>query len=385
MTADKIKKFELRIENICFSFFFIYCFFGIFGFGNDVDTYLMLRAGQDLILNFEYYPSRFQGALIPEIIIGALSIIGNYYLSNFFSALLGSLTLYYFYKILKNNDYIKNKKDIFFIIFFIGFNPHYIIASSSSHDYIYSLFLIIFGFYKLNKENIFYPAILFALSLSSRIGNALIPFLIYINGFLIERRNKLKLIKLISGAFVSFSLFSLLFVPALLTSGKGFNIFSFAIGDWSYLQYLARFIYKNISLIGILNIIIFAYTIVYNFNKAFTFFSTHSFIFSIILSVELVFLRAPLEIPYLLPLLFTLYPCLLNLIKHKFLLKIILLTNVIFHSFIFYIDFLNIKHDSTGSEAISSKFGFFIKKGLVIKDIFNRNHSYEKYKHIFEK
>jgi hypothetical protein len=71
-------------QNPCWVVFFVlfvlYCLFGLNGYGNDIDTYLMKESGQNLLLHGKYFPSRVPGYPIPEITIGATSLIGGFYL-----------------------------------------------------------------------------------------------------------------------------------------------------------------------------------------------------------------------------------------------------------------------------------------------------------------
>ena len=75
---------------VLLGFYFI---ISLMGYGTDNDTYRMIRSGQNFWLNDIYNASRFQGSLIPELIIGALSILGGSIFSNAISVILSILTL----------------------------------------------------------------------------------------------------------------------------------------------------------------------------------------------------------------------------------------------------------------------------------------------------
>lgn len=158
-------------------FFLYYSFLSFFGYGNDCDTYLMLKSGQNFLLNFEYLPSRAQGSFVPEIIMSLASFVGGHYLSNFISMMLGVGTLYIFYFFLTK---IFSKSDAILVVLIVGFNPYFVIASSTSMDYIYSIFFIFLGSFFLFKNYRIVAAIAFALALSSRLSNALLVGLIYL-------------------------------------------------------------------------------------------------------------------------------------------------------------------------------------------------------------
>ena len=65
--------------------FGLYYTIGLFGYGNDVDTYAMIRQGQQLVSTYHYYPSRPPGYFVPELIMGFTSIIGGHFLTNLLS------------------------------------------------------------------------------------------------------------------------------------------------------------------------------------------------------------------------------------------------------------------------------------------------------------
>lgn len=52
------------------------------GYGPDNDTYLMLRTWQVLLSEHRYDPSRFQGSVVPELLLGAAAWAGGPLLSN---------------------------------------------------------------------------------------------------------------------------------------------------------------------------------------------------------------------------------------------------------------------------------------------------------------
>jgi len=154
---------------------------GLFGYGNDVDTYAMIRQGQELVSSYKYYPSRPPGYFVPELIIGFTSMVGGHFLTNLLSALMGATNIYIFYKFIKRYF---NEKHSVLICLIVALNPYYIIAASSSMDYIYSIFFGLCGLCFLDRCKYFLGAIFFGLSLSARLSNSLIVFAIYV-GYLI--------------------------------------------------------------------------------------------------------------------------------------------------------------------------------------------------------
>src|SRR5690606_34734697 len=76
--------------------FATYAALGLFGYGTDGDTYLLLRSGHHLFVHGVYEYSRTPGYVVPEVAVGLLSLAGGHVLSNLASALLGTATLYLF-------------------------------------------------------------------------------------------------------------------------------------------------------------------------------------------------------------------------------------------------------------------------------------------------
>lgn len=154
-----------------------YLALSLFGYGTDSDTYRIIHSGQKLILNGVYVPSRFQGALIPEIVIGITSLLGGFVLSNLVSVILGILSLYIFFNFLLS---ITNAEKAILTVALVGLNPHYIIASTTSMDYIYSIFFILLGFTLLQKRSYFIASVVVAFAISSRLSNSLIVLMMYL-------------------------------------------------------------------------------------------------------------------------------------------------------------------------------------------------------------
>src|SRR4051812_1538438 len=67
--------------------FVLYFCLGLSGYGNDNDTYGMLKTWSDLFRHGVYSPSRPPGYPLPEIAIGAAAQAGGWIASNALSAL----------------------------------------------------------------------------------------------------------------------------------------------------------------------------------------------------------------------------------------------------------------------------------------------------------
>ena len=151
---------EVAILVVLFS---IYAASGYFGYGNDNDTYRMLRTGRNLFLEGTYFPSRPPGYFINELIIGGVSLISGHIISNLISSFFGIASLYIFLHLLKK---VFSNTHSILIMTMVGLNPYFVIAASTSMGYVYSLFFIMFGITLLTKRRIYIASIFFALTVA---------------------------------------------------------------------------------------------------------------------------------------------------------------------------------------------------------------------------
>jgi hypothetical protein len=111
------------------------------GFGADNDTYLMLGTWDQLTDYGTYSPSRYQGSPLAEVSIGSLADVGGHRLSGAMSVALAILAL------LSLNDLIKRRitksSDRWLLVSILAMTPMFIIAGSTSHDYMYGLALFL--------------------------------------------------------------------------------------------------------------------------------------------------------------------------------------------------------------------------------------------------
>jgi hypothetical protein len=223
-------------------------FVGSKGYGADNDTYGMLATWRFIKETGTYFPSRFQGNLVPELIIGLCAQIGSYVLANAMSLILGVASLALLYAMIAR---VRSANVALLAVAAIAANPFFLIASCTSIDYIYAIFFFIAGLYVLATYDLLpIAALLFALSCSSRI-TYFVPAL----GALLwatwrnprDRRSPgLQSLAL----FVAMS--ALLYFPAWV-SARGSFAFLGAAHPWNMgiAGTVARFTYKTIGLDGI--------------------------------------------------------------------------------------------------------------------------------------
>ncbi|MBN2181533.1 MAG: hypothetical protein JW715_06440 [Sedimentisphaerales bacterium] len=358
---------------ICIGFFVLYCIIGLFGYGNDVDTYAMIRQGQKVLSSHGYFPSRPPGYFVSEIIIGFTSMLGSHYLSNMFSALLGAISIYIFYTFIKR--YFDEKVSLL-ITLVVALNPYYIIAASSSMDYIYSIFFCFCGICCLDRRKYFIAAIIFATSLSARLSNSLIVFAIYV-GYLIFyliNGDKKAFTKLVVSIPLAMIITILFYVPSYIAYGNSFQFLEYGIGDWNYFGHFARFIYKNIYLMGFFSTIFIFITIIYSLSKRKKLdaipFVMKIGLFTLIIH-EILFLKVPIEISYLLPILFVLVPIWAFMVRKNVVFISIMLLLTVSYNFV-NVELLTFERDYVKQEAVDANVDISINTGVLVDDIVKR-------------
>ncbi len=377
--------------------FFYYGVIACTGYGNDDDTYRMIRSGINLIFNHIYEPSRFQGSLVPELSIGFLSKAGGFYLSNAVSVMMSITVLILYYLVVKRT--LSLEKALLAMLL-IGFNPYFVIVSSSSMDYIYNLFFMMLGGFLLTKRYYTLAAVMLALALSSRLSTALLIFLIYLYFIISEAKSgtdsikKITLLSLLTqkasySAMFSLVLTVILYLPVYIVSDYSFSFLTHYDPEFGWVGHVSRVIYYNMSILGgFLAVLVFLFTTPYK--RFWNFIRKEpnlAIIFMIIamIIVELVFIRLPYEQEFLLPLLFLLIPLYLyfsrSLIPAYLILALTVLSNVV------NIDVLDVNYITLPNgdiEAEDARIALVVKPGIVVEDVRTRDASAEKYRKRFQ-
>lgn len=376
LTPQKIRAFFIL-------FLFIYALLGLSGYGADSDAYRMIRAGHNLILNGRYFPSRYPGYLFPEIVIGGSSLLGGFYLSNLISALLGTFTLVFFFRLLRTRF---NDPDALLLTAAAGLNPFFVIAASSSMDYVYSLFFILAGITLMNAHKQLPAALLFALAVSSRPSNALIVAAVYLVFILAAyRAREGRLRPVILSALTGLGAAVLLFLPIYRAANNSFRFLAYSIGDWDLFGYLSRFVYKNVYVWGLLPFALVAITALYSLYKTRGTHLREPLAWAgllILLLHELLFLKVPLAKFYLLPVLFIILPLWMQLVNSRKLAALLVLFTIAYN--FINVDVLDIQYTESGNEAVGAQVGLYLTEGVLIEDIKQRRDAHAEYFQAFD-
>lgn len=257
LTTDRYNRLKAFL---LLSLFALYFCLGLSGYGNDNDTYGMLKTWSDLFQHGLYSPSRPPGYPLPEVAIGAMAQMGGWAASNALSALLACGCLACFLRLVRARF---GSGAALASAAAAGLNPHFIIAASSSMDYVYAACFCLAGVAALASRRVFASGILFALCAASRLTYLPLIALAYIAAAFSLPGPSWSAPRLrgLAIAFVSsLILIFAAYLPAWISMGAamfrptlsdapvsllgldGFSTFS---------AYAARFVYKNVSLWGL--------------------------------------------------------------------------------------------------------------------------------------
>ncbi len=359
-----------------------YGIFSLNGYGNDDDTYRMLNTWKTLISEGRYVPSRFQGYLIPELSIGLASEIGGFYLANFVSVVLSVSSLFIFYVLLLR---VTTSLIAALSVLAIASNPFWIIASTTSMDYVYGAFFFILGLFLLIKEKPRWAGVMFASAVCSRLTYGpmgAIAFLLY---FPYVRENLKLRNSLIQGFLVFLVTTGVFYLPVFFASGMSLSFL--AVGpdaSGGFIGIIARFIYKNIYFWGLPAFVLLLIFFVQD-KSIYQKIATNPFqkvrvekllfhgAFWNIVYNEIMFFKLPHEYAYLLPILFSVTYLIATSDRVKktrylsFLIGLQLLYGLIFN-----LDVLQTYQKDPVAKTIhsdSAKIHVSIKEGVLIREL----------------
>ena len=381
----KVAESNLSVE-VTIGLFITYLTAGFFGYGNDSDSYLLLMSGQNLWLNGFYEYSRPPSYLIPEIILGASSLVGGHVLANAVSAFMAASTLYFFWRLLAGTF---SRLTILLMVLTVGLNPIYFIAASSSMDYVYGLFFGMAGVWAYKSGWLVAGAALFALAGASRLSNCLVIGLLFLYFLVCAFRSgdRAHAIGLVYSGLLAFCLVLLLYLPAYFAADRSLRFLTYAIGEWNFFGYASRFIYKNLYLFGLLPLVTLSVLVLLAVIGRRTVQGVTRemwFGIAVVLVQEMVFAKAPLEIAYLLPLLFVILPLLCSVFALQSWQLALLLAATVSYGFTLNIDLLERRYNENRTEAVAATAGIYIRQGVVIADIQRRGESQAYYFNVYD-
>ncbi len=337
------------------------------GYGSDFDSYLVLDAGKKTFGQGNLTMSRHPGYWIHELIVYYSALLSKY-LPNFLSLTFGFLSLKILHRML---DRLKVENGFIFISI-CAFNPWFIIASTTTMDYIFALFFIALGIFLFQEKRGYFSGIFFGVASMFRLGS-LFPVVGFLIASVVYERKYFRI------AIISFILMVLLVIAnyslSYIAASNSFSFLEPHMGGentWTFFMYIGRFFYNSIYLLGLplLTMIILMLPLIFTSLPLKS--ANNMLLFGLIggcLGNIVLFARYPIETPYLLPLLFCLSAILAILLsKTKRVYMILLLIAAVTPNIIN----INIARPDTPNAATSANFGFWVEKGILISHLEER-------------
>lgn len=340
------------------------------GYGSDSDSFNVVRTGQYYVETLDYIPSRLPGYFVHEVFVYFLNLAGGSLLSNLGSVTMALLMLVSF----NRGCRILQVPYPNLLTLILMVHPFVWVNAASTIDYLWALGFAFLGFERLLKKKYITASIFLALAIGCRLSTALIIalFLLYIWLQNKDQRSKL----LLSGLAVALLSF-ILFIPPLDFLEWDFSRWLvLSMGDpllWTPLLRVGRFLYKNLMFWSVPAALWLLYLFIRGVVKPGTIQVRKWDLLTwlclvVIIASEVLFLRVPIEMEYLLPML----PFALILLgrgfsrQPKFLL--ILLVLVFLSNFLW----INPARSTSPNQTSAVVYGLWLEKGYLLQDITTR-------------
>ncbi len=356
---------KIQIKHLLLLAFLLYLPLTFLGYGSDVDSYRVITAGRSFWQSADYVPSRRPVFIVHEMMTFLLDQIGGSLLSNLGTLALSLLALYSFYRICQHYRI----PHALLLTTILIVQPVYWVNSTCSIDYVWAMGFLLAGFWLMTEEKPLFAGVAFGLAAGSRLTSVLaiagILLLFFLKGKHMRKN------ALIAGFISVFLTAAALYLP-LDFAGFRANFWGLSTGAdelWTPTMRLGRFAYKNIYFWGLPTVLLLAVLLVFVLKGSRNFKGTQMAIgllsLWVIVSHQILFLRYPIELEYLLPTLpFWLILLGIGLSGRKQML-VILLVCVLFSNFVD----INIAQPDTPSAASDATFGVWLEKGYTLEDL----------------
>ena len=363
--AEKIE--NLPLWAILMIAMVLYIPLAFLGYGSDSDAHAVVRSGQHFIATLDYVPSRLPGFFVHEVFTYFLNLAGGSLLTNLGTAGMTLLTLASFYKLCGKLTIPRPA----LLTFILMLHPIVWVNAASTMDYLWALGFALYGFDRLLSGKHLSATVLLALAVGCRLSTLFLVGMLFIFVFLKSPGERKKLI--LSG-FSTLVLAFVLFIPPLDFLEWDFSRWLvLSTGDpalWTPLLRLGRFLYKNLMFWGLTAAAWLVFMTVMHIIKPQLRNRVSSDAFdwlcaAVIIVYELLFLFAPIELEYLLPIL----PFTLALLSREFPQKpgylLILLLLVLLANFLW----INPARSTSPNQTTEVVYGLWLEKGYLLQDI----------------
>lgn len=275
------------------------------GPGNDLDVANVFRSGRAIALHGRYVPSRAPGAPVHEALVGVLDQIGGPLLTNLASLVAAAAALVGLDRLLAREGVGHGR----WAVAFVAVNPWFVIAATSTADYVFALAFLVWGALALRTQHPVWAGAAFALAMGCRVGSATL----IVAALLAELTQPAGIVEATStiaarrraiavAAGVGALGTALLFVPSYLAAGG----LSFAQNDFSPvgpLNALGRAAVKDVTLFGTATVLLLLVTVpaLWAAIKRWRVSWPVRFALVGLVLSQVLFVRFPWKVPHLLP------------------------------------------------------------------------------------
>ena len=138
------------------------------GPGNDLDVANVFRSGRSIARHGTYRPSRAPGAPVHEVLVGVTDLIGGTVLTNLVSLVAAGFLLWGLDRLLRREGAGPGAR---WAVALVAVNPWFVVAATSSTDYVLALALTVGAANALRKGRPGWAGVLAALAMGTRIGS----------------------------------------------------------------------------------------------------------------------------------------------------------------------------------------------------------------------
>ena len=149
----------------------------LLGYGNNFGAYQMLNSWDLFRLTGQYVPSSGQGSPVAELLIGITSMFGGHLLSNALTLGAGLGSIYLMRHFLQ--EALPKERILSSLAFFIA-NPFFLIAASSSVNYVYALFFFLLALTLHEAQKFRLGALMMLLAVGCRFEYIIFALIFYI-------------------------------------------------------------------------------------------------------------------------------------------------------------------------------------------------------------
>lgn len=344
------------------------------GYGRDNDTYSLLDNAKLSLEKGTYIPSRHPGYIVHEAATMLLSSIGGSILSNAGTMLMTLLMIACFIKVCRY--FLIPNSNLLAILLII--HPLIFVNSTETIDYLWALGMVFCGFVLLLNFHYFLAGLLFGLSIGARLSSFIAVGAILAYTLIAKKQNNTEDRKKVFITIIITAVMGILcYIPSLMYSNWTLDVFRPHMPDneaWSFKSRLGKFIYKNLYLWGVPAFAVIIYALFVSFKNRTNFFKQQWLALSllslvIITSYEILFLKFPIQVEYLIPILpFSFFLIGIGLKNNPRLIVVLIIAVVSFN----FIN-LNLAKANMPGHATGAKLGLWLEKGLLIDELRLRN------------